>query len=152
MFASLFILFGLLVAPLFERFNRALPAPPLRKKFGLLVLPGDYSLVGLARLAAQALGVVAVVPTAILIVGSLDSVVLALLPAYLLFVVPSAAALIARASGGFERLSDLRTHRRAIMAALAVLALPPVLGLVLNVQAIAEIYQTTDCYPLCHGD
>ena len=165
MFASLFILFGLLVAPLFERVNRALPAPPLRKRFGVLVLPSDYSLAGLIRLAAQVLGVGVLVPTAILIVTSFDSLVLALLPAYLLFVVPTAAALLARASGGFERLSDLRTHRWAIVAALAVLALPLALGLVLNVQAIAEIYQATslnvqaiaeiyqatDC-PLCHGD
>ena len=152
MFTSLFILFGLLVAPLFERVHRALPAPPLRKKLGTLMLPSDYSLAGLARLAAQALGVAVVVPTAILIVASLDSLVFGLLPAYLLFVVPTAAGLLARASGGVERLSDLRTDRRAIVAALAVLALPLVLGLVLNVQAIAEIYQATDCFPLCHGD
>ena len=152
MFASLFILFGLLVAPLFERVHRALPAPPLRKKLGTLMLPSDYSLAGLARLAAQALGVAVVVPTAILIVASLDSLVFGLLPAYLLFVVPTAAGLLARASGGVERLSDLRIDRRAIVAALAVLVLPLVLGLVLNVQAIAEIYQATDCFPLCHGD
>ena len=152
MFAALFIVFGLLVAPLFERVHRALPPPPLREKLGALLLPGDYSPAGLARLAAQAMGVAVVVPTAILIVASLDSLVFGLLPAYLLVVVPTAAGLLARASGRFERLSDLRTDRRLILAALAVLALPLVLGLVLNVQAIGEIYQATDCFPLCHGE
>ena len=150
MFALLFILFGLLVAPLFERVNQALPPPPLRKKLGVLALPSDYSLAGLIRLAAQVLGVGVLVPTAILILTSLDSPVSGLLPAYLLFVIPTAAVLLARPSGGFERLSDLRTHRRAIVVALAVLALPLAVGLVLNVQAIAEIYQATDCFPLCH--
>ena len=150
MFASLFILFGLLVAPLFTRVGRTLPPPPLRKRFGMLMLPSDYSLRGLIRLAAQTLGLGITVPTAILIVPSLDSLVFGLLPAYLLLVVPPAAWLIARVSGGFERLSDLRAHLRAIVAALAVLALPLVIGLVLNVQAVAEIYEATDCFPLCH--
>ena len=74
------------------------------------MLPSDYSFVGLIRLAAQALGVAIVVPTAILISVPSTLSSAPLLPAYLLFVVPTAAWLLARTSGGFERLSDLRTH------------------------------------------
>src|SRR3989337_1077371 len=64
-----------------------------------------------------------------------------LLPLYALLVVPIAALLLARAAGRFERLSDLRGQQWAMAAALAVLTLPVVLGSVLGVVAVADIFE-----------
>lgn len=127
MFGSLFILFGLLVAPLFERIERALS--PLQGR------P-----TGLGPRAASGLGLL-LVPLALppfAIVASGSGIII--LP-YVFGVVPIASLLIARASGRFERLSDLWEHRWAMAAALAVLAAPVIAGLVLDALAVADIFE-----------
>ncbi len=56
MFAALFILFGVLLAPLFGWVDRTLPRPSFRRRFGILLLPSDLSLSGLAIQAAIGFG------------------------------------------------------------------------------------------------
>ncbi len=55
-FASLFILFGVVVVPLFDWIARWLPALSFRRRFGLLFLPTSYSLPVLGSLAAHGFG------------------------------------------------------------------------------------------------
>ena len=127
-FASLFVFFGLLVAPLFERIERALPPPSTERS-------------GLGARAAQAFGLLLVLPAVMsigFVAGEGDAILL-LLP-YVLVVMPIASLLLARAAGRFDRLSDFRGHRLAMGAALGVLALPVALGLVLDVRAVADIF------------
>ena len=54
MFASLFVLFGLLVAPVYDRIDRVLPTPSLRRRFGVLILPADYALTKIGSLGLHA--------------------------------------------------------------------------------------------------
>ena len=124
-FASLFVFFGLLVAPLFERIERALPAPSTERS-------------GLGGRAARAFGLLLLLP-AVMSIGFLAEEGDILLLPYVLVVMPIASLLLARAAGRFDRLSDLGGHRLAMGAALAVLALPVVLGLVLDVRAVVDI-------------
>ena len=133
MFASIYILFGLLVAPLFELIERVLPRPSLR-------------LGGLAGLAAYGFALLITAPSLGAAANGFggeggDRVFFSLLPLYALLVVPIAALLLARAAGRFERLSDLRGQQWAMAAALAVLTLPVVLGSVLGVVAVADIFE-----------
>jgi hypothetical protein len=130
MFASIFVVFGLLVAPIFDwvvAVERALPRPSLRPS-------------GLPSLAGHALGLILLLPA----LGGLGIVArgpaLIILPCVLL-AVPIASILIARTAGRFDRLSDLRGNVGAMRAALAVLALPVVAGLALNAMAITDIFQ-----------
>ena len=55
-FAFLFILFGVVVSPLFDWIARRLPSPSFRRRFGLLFLPTSYSLPMLGSLAAHGFG------------------------------------------------------------------------------------------------
>ncbi len=48
MLAALFIFFGVLLAPLFGWLDRTLPRPSFRRRFGIVLLPSDLSLSGLA--------------------------------------------------------------------------------------------------------
>jgi len=126
MFASLFIIFGLLVAPLFERIERGLPRPSLRPS-------------GLGSLAAHGFGLLLVLP-ALTSVGFLaQQEALLLLLLYPLLAMPLASLALGRANGGFERLSDLRGRPGLMAAALALLAAPLALGTTLDVRAVVEI-------------
>lgn len=129
MFASMFVVFGLLVAPLFDwvgRMGLALPPPSLRRS-------------GLPSLAGHALGLVLLLPA----LGGLGLAAtgagIIILP-YVLVVIPVAAVLIARRGGRFDRLSDLRGHRGALGAALVVLLLPVALGIAFNAIAFVDIF------------
>ena len=127
MFASLFIIFGLLVAPLFERIERGLPRVSLRPS-------------GLGALAAEGFGLLLVLPA----LGSLgilaqQEALLLLLP-YTLLVMPLGAHVLGLANGGFERLSDLRGRPGLLAAALALLAAPLAAGITLDVRAVVEIF------------
>ena len=129
MFTSIFVVFGLLVAPIFDwvaGVERALPPPSLRAS-------------GLPSLAGHVLGLILLVPT----VGSISIVAIGpgtiILP-YILIVVPIAAVLIARRAGQFDRLSDLREDRSALGAALVVLLLPVALGLAFNAISFVDIF------------
>src|SRR3990172_6397247 len=127
MFASLFIIFGLLVAPLLERIEKGLPRPSLR-------------LLGLGSLAAHGFGLLLVLPalTSVAFLAQQEALLLLLL--YPLLAMPIAALLLGRANGGFERLSDLRGRPTLLTAALALLALPVIVGVALDANAIADIY------------
>ena len=127
MFASLFIMFGLLVAPLFERIERALSPSPLRG-----FRPGS--------LAAWGFGLLLVLP-ALTSVGFLaQQEALLLLLLYALLAMPLGAYLLGRANGRFERLSDLRGRLPLLAAAVALLALPVIVGVALDANAITDIY------------
>jgi len=129
MFASFFIVFGLLVAPIFDwvaTVERALPPPSLRRS-GLPSLAGHAFGLVLLLPALGGMGIVAGGPARII------------LP-YVLLAVPIASILIARTAGRFDRLSDLRGNAGAMRAALAVLALPVVAGLALNAVALVDIF------------
>jgi multisubunit Na+/H+ antiporter MnhG subunit len=62
-----------------------------------------------------------------------------LLPAYLLFAMPLAAAATARAAVGFERMTDLYRYPAAMTIAAVAIAIPIVIGGVLDVRAITHI-------------
>src|SRR3990172_3212792 len=126
MFASLFIIFGLLVAPLFERIERGLPRASLRPS-------------GLGALAAYGFGLLLLLP-ALGSVGFLSQQKTLLLLLYALLAMPLSAYVLARANGGFERLSDLRGRPLLLAGALALLAAPVIVGVALDTNAIAEIY------------
>jgi hypothetical protein len=135
MFGAVFVLFGLFVPPLADRLElieRGLPPLSLRRSglismavrvFGLIFMTGS-----LAFLALTILGF-----------GPGRPEVQVLL-AYVALCVPIAAALLARVSGPFERLSDLRGHTSATATAYGVLALPVVVGLALDAQEIIQIF------------
>jgi len=133
MFASMFIVFGLLIAPIFDRVASmalALPPPSFRRS-------------GLPSFAGHAFGLVLLLPA----VGGVGIVAsgpgFVILP-YVLFVLPIASVAIARSAGQFDRLSDLRGHGQALVAACAVVALPFAAGLVLNGLAIADILRAAE--------
>jgi len=126
MFASLFVIFGLLVAPLFERIERGLPRTSLRPS-------------GLGALAAHGFGLLLVLP-AVGSLGILAQQEAVLLLPYTLLAMPLGAYVLARANGGFGRLSDLRGRPGLMAAALALLAAPLVVGMVLDALALADIY------------
>jgi hypothetical protein len=129
MFAALFVGFGLLVAPFFEWFRTFLPRASLHRS-------------GLPALAAYAFGLV-LLPPALISIGVAGQESLAARPLllYVLAVVPIASVGLARTAGRFERLSDLREHRNALCAACLVLALPVLVGVVLDIQALVDIFE-----------
>lgn len=61
------------------------------------------------------------------------------LVAYSVIVIPLAAMRLAR-TGAFERLSDPTAHPPAMTIVAVVLALPVLVGLVLNVRQLTEIF------------
>jgi len=126
MFAALFIMFGLLVAPLFERIERGLPRPSLRPS-------------GLGSLAAHGFGLLLLLP-ALTSIGFRGQQATALLVLYALLALPLASLALGRANGGFERLSDLRGRPLLLASALALLAAPLVVGVALDALALADIY------------
>jgi hypothetical protein len=130
MFAALFVTFGLLVALFVDRIERMLPTRPLEA--GKPV-----------PLAVLVLGLLLLLP-AMLSVGILGQGLALILLPYVLLALPIAAALIARAAGGFERLSDLRHHRGALFGASAVLALPVIAGLIMDAAALTDIFSAGD--------
>jgi hypothetical protein len=144
MFASIFILFGVLLAPLFDWVARVLPAPSLHRRYRFLVLPASYSPLGLGSLAVTAFSLFITVQLVAAIAfgfgeeGDTATFVRAL-GLYALFVPAIAGAMLVLYIGKFQRLSDLRQHRGAMAGAVAVLALPVVAGLYLTARAIVDI-------------
>ena len=131
MFASLFVLFGLLVAPFsqwIERIERGLARPSLQ--------PG-----GRWSLAGHAFGLFLLLPALmsfpIIVRGPAVAILL-----YVLAFVPLTALVIDRSVGWSGRLSDLREQRGALAAACAVLALPVAAGIALDALAVADIFAT----------
>lgn len=134
-FASLFIVFGLLVPPLaerIERIERSLP-PAVFEPSGLVWVAVRGA--GLAFMAGSLLFL------ALTILGfAPGGPVVHILVAYLVIAVPLAAAWLGRATGMFQGLSDLRAHRAATATAFVVVAAPVLVGLVTDAIQVAEIF------------
>ncbi|MBI1884738.1 MAG: hypothetical protein HYS09_00180 [Chloroflexi bacterium] len=127
MFASIFILFGLLVAPLLDLVERMLARPTTHRPRRLT--QAAYLFAPLLLLPAiGGIGIVA------------GRAVALFLP-YILVGMPITTVLVGWSAGRFDRLSDLRGRWLAMAAALAVLALPLAVGLFLDVQAVAGIFE-----------
>ena len=135
MFAALFLLFGLLVAPLYDFFDERLQPVSLR-------------LGGIAGLAARAFGgLTAAVSVAISVsiggepLGGVEEMSTAWMPVYLLLAMPLAAAATARAAPRFERMTDLYRHPAALTIAIVAIAVPIAIGLSLDTRAIIHILE-----------
>ena len=120
-FSLLFAAFGLLVAPLADRLDRAVPIWPTLRPFGPRTLGTQVALGGgaLIGLLFAGAGVVVVGPVVVL--------------------TASVRGLVSRATGRFDRPADLLGHPRAALAAYAVLAAPVLVGLTFTLRAIGEI-------------
>jgi len=130
MFAAIFLLFGVLVAPLYDWIRSSFPRPSLTVG-GLAVLPA-YAL-GLLMTA----GLLGAVAAGFGAEGS-KRWFFTIVPAYLILAMPLAAILIGRRRR-FDRVSELKDDPLAIAAALAVIILPVVVGVALDAQALSEI-------------
>ncbi len=133
MFAGIFVVFGVLVAPLFDLIERA------EKRWRV-----SGGSAGLGAGVAQVFGLLLLVGGVLSVPIVARGVALILVP-YVLIALPLAyaagRALPGRRGGGFERLSDLRGRPPALVTAVAVLALPVVVGLTLDVKAMVDIFQ-----------
>jgi hypothetical protein len=109
-----------------------------------VALPTDYSFAQLGALAAHAFSLFIAanlfLATAIAGFGDDSASFIRPLGAYALLVPAIAWALLARATGRFQRLSDLRRRPSAMAAAVGVLALPAAAGVALDVRALAGIF------------
>ena len=120
MLAALFILFGVLLAPLFGWLDRTLPKPSFRRRFGIVLLPSDLSLSGLAIQVTIGFGLFIATPVRrshhrfrLCFEGGegVNRAFFRIVPTYVLLVLPVASVMCARATGRFQRLSDLRQRR-----------------------------------------
>lgn len=137
MFAALFVLFGLLVAPLYDFFDERLQPVSLR-------------LGGIAGLAARAFAGLAAVVSILLSVGIGAEaaggepaggviVLAALVGPYLLLGMPLAAAAIARVAPRFQCMTDLQRYPAAMTIAIVAIAVPVAIGLSLDTRTIVHI-------------
>ena len=146
MFAALFVLYGVLFAPMFDWVDRTVPKPSFRRRFGNVLLPGDLSLSGLAIQVANGFGLFLATMIVIAIVGAGfgedgdNRAFFRIVPAYVLLALPVASVMCAGATGQFQRLSDLHQRPTAMVALIAVLAPPVIVGLFLDAGAMADIF------------
>jgi uncharacterized membrane protein YagU involved in acid resistance len=133
MFAALFLLFGLLIAPLYDFFDGCLQPVSLR-------------LSGIAGLAARVFGSLAAAASVSISVSGgevsadgVEGLFASLLPSYLLLAMPLAAAATARAAGRFGRMTDLRGYPAAMTIAVVALVVPVAIGLSLDTRALVHI-------------
>ncbi len=137
MFAALFLLFGLLVAPLYDFFDGCLQPISLR-------------LSGIAGLLARAFGGLAAVVSILLSVSigsealggepaSGVALVAGLVAPYLLLALPLAAAATARAAPQFHRITDLYRYPAAMAIAIVAITIPVAIGLSLDTRAVVHI-------------
>jgi len=143
-FASLFILFGVVVVPLFDWISRWLPAPSFRRRLVLLWLPTSYSLAMLGSLAAHGFGLFLGVQMGMAAgfgFGEEGNTreFLRGLSIYLLLIPSISSTLLTRRVGEVHRLSDLRQRPGVLAVPLAVLTPPLVTGGVLITLAIIQI-------------
>jgi hypothetical protein len=139
MFAALFVLFGLVAAPLAERADRAFPAVPPRQRPRLRTF-GAYALPGVGAIPS-ALPIGSAVMVGALGRGEPDGtfrlgLVLFL---YLLLVPPLTRALLAFIRHGVDGASDGPGRRGGRIAVGAVLVPPILVGLVLTVRSVGHI-------------
>jgi len=144
-FASIMAVFGVLVAPLFDRMARILPPLSLRRPFGL-PLPAAFSLPSLAAHAVYYFGIAPIVVTELTVAiaglgdGGAQQWYMRVLGSYILVVPAGAVMLLTRTAGGFQRLSDLRANSVAMAVAVAVIAQPVVIGGMLVTRKIAHLF------------
>jgi len=131
MFSAIFVLFGVLVAPLYAWVRGWLAGPSLSPR-GVLSLP-----VYAFGMLFAAMGV-AITGSAFGEDGR-EAPVYAILPGYLLFITTLCAAVLVRRTGRFERLSDLRQDSRAFATAIAVVAVPVAAGVALDALSLVEM-------------
>ena len=146
MFAALFVLFGLIVAPLAERADRAFPAVPPRRRPRLRTF-GAYALLGIAAIPGLLPVVVAVMVGALGRGEATASFRLGLvLFLYLLLVPPSARMFLSRTGRRLIRPTDLGLAglRGTAVVAASVLAIPSLIGLVLLAGAVGDILSATN--------
>ena len=127
-FASLFILFGLLVVPLTERLDRSFPAPSFK-----IVNLGSYVVLMILGTFLGAFGYI----VGINFPGHFALVI----APYLLAV--AAIGHVLNVGSMTERLDKRWGRRNVTVVGYAVLAIPCILGLVLNAQAIGDIFKAT---------
>ncbi len=129
MFAALFLLFGLLVAPLSDAVERWLP--------GLSLTRG-----GVVAGVAHGLSMLMLLPVLGLSIGGGGSdrgFPQGILPVYALLALPAGAFALSRMTGGFDKLSDLRSRPRAMALALGLVAVALAIGIAADVDALREI-------------
>ena len=130
MFASLFVFFGMLIAPVYDNLQRAVAAP-------------STTIAGYALFAAEGAGMLLLVPATMLVMALLiadggdagfAALALAALFAYMLVALPFASAL--------QRFRPARTSAspRAIITAVAPLAPPVAVGLALDIYELFAIF------------
>jgi len=129
MFAAIFVLFGVLVAPLFSWLAAALPSPGL-------------SVGGIASLPVYALGLLFTVMGLGLILQAFgedgrEAPFYAIIPMFLIVGALLVTWMARREGQPFARLSDLRGNTR--MLAMGVLAIPLTAGLALGTQSLAQM-------------
>ncbi|HEY8171963.1 MAG TPA: hypothetical protein VIH21_02660 [Dehalococcoidia bacterium] len=132
MFSAIFVLFGVLVAPLYTWIRGALGGPSLSVRFALSMPAYAFGMLlafMIALITASAFGE-----------DGREAPMYALLPGYLLVVTTVTAAVLARRAGKFDRLSDLRHDSGAFRTALAVIAVPLAVGVVMDAQSLLEIF------------
>ncbi len=123
LFSAIYIVFGLIVAPLADRLDRRIPAPWPVRSHRLPIVLGSAVLVLLA------------LPSLIVGIGFLAS------PSGLLVgvLVLGMRAIVPRWAGKFERPADLLLRPRVAVAAYAAVAIPVLIGATLTLRAIGEI-------------
>jgi hypothetical protein len=132
MFASIFVLFGALVSPVFE-WMRGILGPPAVSIGGVVSLGLHAFGVFLAAMMAGAAG-------SGFGEGEARGAFIAVASVWLLLVMPIGAWWVAHEAGSFERLSDLRSNVRARSTALVLLAVPIIVGLAITLYNVVDIY------------
>ena len=142
MFASIFVIFGLLLPPS-ERMLRALPPPSLSSWTIPLPIPAEWSVFGLGSFAVYGFGIILAIMAVSFAIHSVtvgDRASAHFLLAYGLFALPIASVLLTRITGQFRRLSDLRGRPGALLVALALFVVPVAFGTYVVARAIADIF------------
>jgi hypothetical protein len=130
MFASLFVFFGILIAPVYDNLQRAVAAP-------------STTITGYALFAAQAAGMLLLLPATMLVMALLIAdggdagfiaLVLVALFAYVLLALPSASSMRR------FRPTLTPTSPRAIITTVAPLAPPVAIGIALDVHELLAIF------------
>ena len=136
-----------MLAPLFGWIDRTVPKASFRRRFGIVLLPGDLSLSGLATQVTVGFGLFLATLIVVATVGfgfgggeGASRAFFHIVPAYVLLALPVASVMCAGATGPFQRLSDLRQRPAVMVMLVAVLAPPVMVGLSLDVRAIADIF------------
>ncbi len=128
MFSAIFLLFGVLVAPLYSFADRTLVRPS--RRIGAVVSLPFYALGLLFAFGIAVAGFDG---------ATGDARRAATIFAYLIVFTAVAAAVLGGGRRRFERLSDLRGDTRLLAAAVAVIVVPLAAGLALDTQALNEI-------------